>query len=281
MKTNIVTKILILDYTLALVVVVALYSLNITYSLANDLYGVLFLGFIPVVGGINGLLIARRWGSFQSTVGRAIIFLSLGLISWGLGTYIFSGVYNFLLQIEVPYPSLADAWYIISLPLWAIGMIQLSRAMGAKYGLRSSKGKAALLVIPILIIIISYYLLVHVARGGSIDFSNKGILKVFFDLAYPIGDVVILTLATLVYGLSYKYFGGVFKKAIYAILLGFVVLYFADFSFSYTTTLETFFPADWVDYLFTTAMFILSIGIAMLDPNVSREGTISDINLTK
>ena len=267
MKENLVIKILILDYCLAIALVTTLFFQGITTSLANDLYGVLFLGFIPVLGGVNGLMISKHWGSFKSAVGRAVIFLSLGLIAWGLGTFIFSGVYNFLLHIEVPYPSFADVGYILALPLWAIGVIQLSRATGAKYGLRSSGGKIILLVIPAAIIAISYYLLIVVAREGAFTFSDSSSLpKVFFDLAYPIGDVLILTLATLIYGLSYNYFGGIYKKAIYIILFGFVILYFADFLFSYTTTLEIWYPADWVDLLFTTAMLALSIGVNMLDP---------------
>src|SRR3990167_9452901 len=215
MRPNTTQTILIIDYILAVGVVVVLTLTHQTNTLTNNLYGVLFLGFIPVIGGINGLIIARRWGSFKSAVGRAIIFLSLGLISWGLGTYIFSGIYNFLLQVEVPYPSLADVGYIISLPLWVYGMVQLSRAMGATYGLKSSKGKVFLLIIPCFVIAISYYLLVFVARDGV-------------------------------------------------------------FSFSYTTTIETFFPANWVDLLFTSAVFVLSMGVSILDPTKLYKDALSN-----
>jgi len=269
MRKNIVTGLLVLNYLLAVTVVVWLYTTGTTEGMLNDLYGVLFLGFIPLLGGINGLVIAQRWGGTRSAVGRGIWFLSLSLISWALGTYIFSGVYNFLLQVEVPYPSFADVGYVLSLPLWVIGIVELSRATGAQYGLRSSRGKFLFFLIPIAIIVVSYYLLVVVARGGSFDFTDSGAMKVFFDLAYPLGDVLILTLATLVYGLSYNYFGGIYKQAIYIILAGFVLMYFADFSFSYTTTLEAWHPGDWVDLLFTTAMLALSLGVGLLDPRKS------------
>src|SRR3989344_6462791 len=123
MKQNTVIKILVLNYIVAAIVTGVLFYYSETNSLTNNLYGVLFLGFIPVLGGINGLLIAKRWGSFESAVGRAVIYLSLGLITWGLGTYIYSGIYNLLLQIEVPYPSWADVGYVLALPFWAVGMI--------------------------------------------------------------------------------------------------------------------------------------------------------------
>lgn len=233
-------------------------------SFANNSYG-LILGLIPVVGGIQGFFIAKQWGGWQSAVGKAIWFLSLGLVSWGLGTWIFSGYYNLYTDIEVPYPSLADVGYVLSLPFWALGMINLSKSTGAKFGLRARSGKSMLLVVPIAAIILSYYLLVVVARGGGFDFSESGIMKIFFDLLYPIGDVVILTIATLVYGLSYQYFGGQYKKAIYILLGGFIVMYAADFAFSYTTTLETFYVGDWVDFLFTSSMFVLSYALTLFD----------------
>lgn len=279
MKRNITIKVLILNYVLAVIVTGALYYFNETSSLANKLYGVLFLGFIPVVGGAAGLFVARRWGFFKSAVGRAVIYLSLGLIAWGLGTYIYSGIYNLVLQVEVPYPSFADIGYILALPLWAAGIIQISHAMGAKYGLRSSRGKVLLLAIPVLMVVVSYYLLVVVARAGSVMADDTAILKVILDLAYPTGDVVILTLATLIYSLSYDYFGGIFKKAIYLILSGFVLMYFADFSFSYTTTLGTWFPGDWNDLLFATAMLSLSCGVVLLNPKFVNKDTLEEVSI--
>jgi fucose 4-O-acetylase-like acetyltransferase len=201
-------------------------------------------------------------------VGKAVLLFSLGLITWGIGIGIWL-LYNFILQVEIPYPSLADAAFIISWPLWGAGAIYLSRATGAQYGLRKRDGKAILLIVPIIIIALSYYFLVVLARGGTFELAEDG-LTIFFDLAYPIGDVIILTLATLIYGLSYRYFGGAYRSAIYLILGAFVLNYFADFTFSYTTATETYYNGSLADVLFATTMFIFSLGIALLDPHVVR-----------
>lgn len=263
---NFSTTILVLVYVASLVWWISLDRNAEEVPLSNYLY-TLLEGIIPILGGLYGISIAKRWGFFSSVIGKSLLFLSLGLISWGMGTMIFVGYYNLLLNIEIPYPSLADAAYIVSWPLWGIGMVYLSRATGAKYALHNASGKSVLIIIPVIIIALSYYLLVQVARGGVIS-ASEGLTKVFFDLAYPIGDVVILTLATLVYGLSFKYFGGKYKVAIYVLLFGFVVNYFADFSFSYQTTLETFVPGGFSDLLFTTAMFALSLGANAIDSRV-------------
>ena len=222
-------------------------------------------GIIPLIGGIYGLFIARHWGGLKSKVGKAITFLSLGLLTWGIGMVIWL-YYNIVLNISVPYPSLADAAFILSWPLWGIGAAFLSIATGAKFGAKEVKGRIMLLVVPIVVIAFSYYFLVTIARQGIVSAYDNG-LKTFFDLTYPIGDVVILSIALLIFGLSYKYFGGVYKKAIYLILAAFVINYFADFTFSYTTSLETYYNGSLADALFVTTMTVLSTGIALLDPH--------------
>ncbi|MBI2482321.1 MAG: hypothetical protein HYV76_02055 [Candidatus Vogelbacteria bacterium] len=237
---------------------------------SNFLYGAA-LGILPIIGSFFGFLNSNKWGGTKSSMGKTLVFLSAGLLTWGVGTVVFA-YYNIFLQVAVPYPSLADLFYIISWPLWSIGMIYLSRATGVKFQLSNLIGRLALFVIPIIIAGISYYLLIIVARGGPLDLSG-GLLKTFFDLAYPIGDIVILTIALLIYGLSFNYLGGFFKWAIVVILFGFVLNYLGDFSFVYTVTKETYFVANWVDLVYTSAFFCLSIGVSLIDPNRFSLGT--------
>lgn len=235
-----------------------------TINLYSNTYGM-----IPLLGGVYGLMVARRWGGWGSAVGRAVYLLSLGLITWGVGMVIWL-YYNIIVGVEIPYPSLADAAFIMSWPLWGFGAGFLAIAMGASFGLKNIKGRIMLFLVPIAAIVFSYYFLVTLARQGTISTYDHA-FKTFFDLAYPIGDVVILTIAVLVFGLSYKYFGGMYKKAIYLILAAFVINYFADFTFSYTTSLETYYNGSLADALFVTTMTFLSAGIAMLDPTSLKE----------
>ena len=247
-------------------------NMNISNSentFQNYFFGFIF-GLIPLVGGVVGLRNSQSWGGLKSVMGRATAFLSLGLLSWSLGSLIWA-YYNFFGAIEVPYPSWADLAYVVSWPLWAWGAIELSRATGAKFSLRKRGGKLALLAISAAVISVSYYLLVVAARGGELVVGDGGALKTFFDLAYPIGDVVILSLSLIAFGLSLKYFGGKFKTPILILLAGFVLNYFADFAFSWTTLHETFYVGSWVDVLFMSAMTALSIGVIGLNPNMSLD----------
>lgn len=267
-KLNIFGKIIISFFLIFFIWWIMIFLRNLIDTKENFIFG-FFLSLFSFTGGIIGIIQSKKWGLLSSVVGKAIFFFALGLITWGLGTLIFV-YYNLILQISVPYPSIADVAYIISWPLWAIGIINLSKATGMKFQLKKLGGKLMLLIIPLVIILLSYYLLFIIARGGNIDFSG-GLVKMFFDLAYPIGDVIILSLGLLVYGLSFNYLGGRFKIPVILIILSFVFNYISDFSFSYTTTMETFFVASWVDMLFTTTIFLLGLGLSLFDPKLIVE----------
>ncbi len=231
----------------------------------NYIFG-LVMGLLSMVGGLIGIIKSKKWNFFKSIISKSVLFLSLGTLTWSIGTIIFA-YYNLHLNIEVPYPSLADVAYIISWPLWTVGMIYLLKVLGVKYRLKNITEKSFFLIIPLITIVASYYLLFVVARGGLINFSD-GNLKLFFDLAYPIGDVVIITLAILIYSLSVNYLGGLLKLPIFIILSGFVINYIGDFSFVYKTTKETYFVANWVDLIYTTAFFLLGLGLSFFDPKL-------------
>lgn len=228
--------------------------INLIYSFSN--------GFLATVIGVMGLLISRSWGGTKSAVGRAVLFISLGTTSWGLGTLIWS-FYNFVLHQDVPYPSLADVGYSLAVPLWMIGVFYLSKATGVKFSLRKLRGRVLVIILPIIAAIFSYYFLFVIARGSSIEIKG-GLLKIFLDFYYPIGDWIILTVAFLIFGLSLHYLGGRFRWPVMIILLGFVFMFISDFLFSYTTTVGSYFNGHLVDLLFTVAIFVISFGVSGL-----------------
>jgi len=253
------SKIIFFYYLFIFIWWAVFYFLNIQGTLGSYLYQFAF-GLIPLIGGILGLKKSTIWGGLKSKIGTSLFFISAGCISWGIGQMFWSILYNIILKVDIPYPSFADVGYILAVPLWAIGIIHLSRATGAKHSLKNIKGKILLFIIPLFLIALSYYLLVIVARGGAIS-SNKELSKAFFDFAYPIGDVIILTLSLLIYGLSFGYLGGKLKLAILSIIFGFVAMYISDFSFSYTTTVGTYYNGYYPDILFPTATMLMVFGV--------------------
>jgi hypothetical protein len=228
-------------------------------------------GFIPLIGGLLGIIKAKKWGFLSSKVGSALFFISLGTFSWGVGQMLWSIYYNLIQKVDIPYPSFADVGFIMAIPCWVIGSVFLSKATGAHLSLKHLRGKILLFIIPLIVLVVSYYLLLIVARGGSIPLGEDR-LKLVFDLAYPIGDIVILTFTLVIYGLSFNYLGGKYKFPIICILAGWVLMYFSDFSFSYTTTIGTYYDGHWVDIMFPTVMTLLTFGVNSIDPDLIKSG---------
>jgi len=227
------------------------------------LYLQIFLFIIPFLGALAGFRNARLWGGFKSAIGKAIVLISLGTLTWSIGMLAWN-YFIFVAKIEVPYPSWADAAFILSWPLWTLGVVYLSKATGVKFALRRAEGKILLFVVPIVAIVASYYLLIKVARGGIIDLDASNILKLFFDLFYPIGSAIILAITLTFFSLSRNFLGGKYKVPIIILIIAFLVNYLADFIFSYTTTNETYFNGHFVDFLFVTAMYLLSMYLSLM-----------------
>lgn len=237
----------------------ALFFQNITSGDYNYWFSFLF-GLTPLIGGFIAMIQSRLWGGLKSAVGKAVFFIGLGVFCWGVGETIWS-YYNFFLRVPAPYPSLADLGFAPSIFFYGLGALYLSRATGAKYGLRSKAAKFFVTLAPLIILLLSYYLLVVVARGGVLVPDGETPLKIFLDLVYPLGDFVALTIAVIVSGLSFKYLGGHYLPSIISILLGLATMFVADTIFSYTTTVGTYYNGDFGDLLLALGTFFLTFGV--------------------
>lgn len=257
-------KILTIFYTILVFWWATIFTRGIQETEENYFFSLVY-GMIPLSAAIFSFFNAHKWGGFSSYVGRAILFFSSGLFAWAIGNIIYA-YYNIVLKVAVPYPSIADVGFFLLYPLAALGVLSISKATGVSFALRHKAGKLIFFFIPLFLIFISYYLLFIVARGGEIA-QDGGLLKLILDIAYPVGDVVVVTLAAMVYGLSRKYLGGLFRTPVIFILVGFFLAYITDFSFSYTTTTGTFFVGNWVDLFYATTFFIISFGLSLLSPS--------------
>lgn len=219
--------------------------------------------------GVFGLLTARHWSWLKSGVGQGVFFVSLGLIVWGIGQAAWTYFLFRYPNQQSPPSHILDIIDLSALPIWFYGIVRLSKATGAKYGVRKMKAKIAVGCSALAVMVAASYFSVVVASGGLSYFSEP-FWKAFFDVSYPVGDAVILTIALTIYGLSWKLLGGRFKRPIVIILMAFVVLYVADFSFAYTDVRNTYFNGDWPDLMFLIMIGMLGLALSLLDPTRLR-----------
>ncbi|HSW78670.1 MAG TPA: hypothetical protein VLF88_01465 [Candidatus Babeliales bacterium] len=259
-KINKYQKFLVIYFIAMVVLWAGLWATDTKAGNWNYWFSFLF-GLIPLVGGAVGIVKSSIWGRFKSTLGKAVFFISLGLLLWGLGETIWS-YYNFFKHVPAPYPSLADIGFAPSIFFWILGTIYLAKASGALFVLKkSTAAKVLAILVPLLLLIPSYYIQVTLARGGSLLPEGETSLKVVLDIVYPFGDFLALVFAGMVFSLSYKYFGGFYRKAITSILLGLFVMYCGDSVFSYTTTEGTYYNADWGDMFLALGLSLITFGI--------------------
>ena len=235
-----------------------IHATNLTSGTYNYLYSFLF-GLIPFFGGLVAMQLSTIWGGFRSAVGKAVFFVGLGIFLWGCGENIWS-YYNFFAGVAAPYPSLADLGFAPSIFFYGLGAIYLARATGARFAFRHRYTKWLVLLAFVAVTALAYYVLVVVARGNVLIPQGETVLKAILDVAYPLGDLLGAVLAVVISGLSFPYLGGRYRFDVYTILLGLIVMFIADATFSYTTTIGTYYNADFGDLLLAFGMFCLTLG---------------------
>ena len=262
-KTKLITVIV---FTVGLFLYWAVLAMSHTkYHLANYWWeAALSAEFI--IFGIFGILISKKWSWFKSSMGSGVLLISLGLIAWGLAQA--GWTYYVIKYPNQQNPNYLDLniTYFLSIPFWFVGMFRLSKATGAKYGLKSALAKLGVAVLILVMLAVSYYLLVDVARGGTSYFHHNTFGGVFFDLGYAAGDAINLTLALAIFGLSWKYLGGMFKQPILLVLLAFASIYLADLIYSYYDGKGLYYNGQWDDTLYLLTGAIFGAGIVLLEP---------------
>lgn len=215
-------------------------------------------GLMAAFGGIWGLLIAKKWGGFKSVFGKAILFLSLGLLAEEFGQIVFTAYY-FILKVEIPYPSLADAGFFGNIPLYIIGILFLAEASGAKLKFKSFNHRLQAIIIPLIMLIVGYFLFL---QEYEFDWLNP--LRVFLDFGYPLGQAIYISLALVTFLLAKSVLGGIMRNKIFFILLAFVFQFIADYNFLYQSSRGTWVNGAYGDYLYFVAYFVMTLALLQI-----------------
>lgn len=227
-------------------------------QLQNYLFGASY-GLMAILGGIAGIRIAQHWGGVKSVMGKAILFLSFGLLAEEFGQLVFS-YYNIFAYVHVPYPSIADIGFFGNIPLYVIGIILLGEASGVHFSFNKLSSKIQAVLIPAILLIVSYTFFL---QKYEFDWSNP--LKVFLDFGYPLGQAFYVSLAFVTYSLSSGILGGIMKNKILFLLFAFVIQYLADYNFLFQSSNGTWLNGGYGDYLYLLAYFVMTLGIIQLN----------------
>jgi hypothetical protein len=212
-------------------------------------------GVVALIGAVIGLIAAKRWGGFKTVLGKALIFFSLGLFAQEAGQLIYA-YYVDAAHIQIPYPSWGDVAYFGSVLLYIVAAIYLTRISGAKFALKETKYKVIAVLVPVILLSISYTVLL---RNHEYDTSHP--ITVFLDFGYPMGQAIYISIAMVAYLLSRKQLGGVMKSGILLVIFALVLQYVADFNFIYQSSRGTYLSGKYADLLYLISYFAMAIAL--------------------
>lgn len=243
------------------------------YALAGAVFFVAFGAWLRL--GLGGPLPTRAFVDLSTTavsVGAAALclarirklpgprrpawrFFGLACLAWGLGNAAWTW-YELVLQVSAPFPSLADLGYLPLLPLMAAGLLATMVGLGAS----TSRLRALLdgLTIGLAVLFAAWPWLLRpiVAYAASSD----SLLAEAVAIAYPVGDLALLSMAVLAASRAPQALRGMLGYVGLALL----ALTVADLGFWYLTSQGAYQTGAWSDTGWLAA-FIL-IGYAALRP---------------
>ncbi len=194
------------------------------------------------------------------------LFLSLGTFSYFIAEILWM-YYESYLFVNVPYPGSPDIFYMLQIMLYLI-------ALGYYFYQVNTIHRLMRWIFEVLIIMIS-------ASALSYHFILKSLIVnpditgayLLVSLGYPIGDLILLFSALILYFDSND-FGK--RNALFYILVGLVFQVFADSGYVYLTLREKYETGTLLDPLFTLALLLVGFSSFYMKPaNKQQLDTVS------
>ncbi|HBM45699.1 MAG: Histidine kinase [Parcubacteria group bacterium GW2011_GWF2_38_76] len=211
---------------------------------------------IFLLSGIFSLFLIKKTG-ISELPRKAINTLSVALMSYGMGLIVWT-IYNFFYMQEVPFPSIADIFFVAFYPLVLISVFYYLQIFS--FILKRQILIEAIVLFSILSFIIFTVLDVKIS-------SEMSLLAKILTIFYPLSSAIILSGAIMIIRVG----GGAIKNGAMFLSLGLASQGLADFLFSFRTATGTYWNGDYSDIMFTISAFIIGIAnltiISKLIPN--------------
>ena len=180
--------------------------------------------------------------AFVATERLPWALIGLGLLGWALGDAIWT--FSLSGDSEPPFPSLADVGYLSVYPLACAGLALLMRAR--------LKGAHWLdgLIVALAVTAIGIEVLLDLV----INNADAAGLSLVTSIAYPVGDILVLSFAAALLVLS----GRVPSRAWLLIIAGIAVTALADAIYSYAAYSGTYQEGGWIDLLWPLSAALIA-----------------------
>jgi len=192
----------------------------------KNFYGNLLRPILAAVAaGLSSIVVYK-----QKTSG--IFGRSFAALAIGSGLYLIAEIiwayYSIGMGIEVPYPSLADGFWLAGYVPFGYGLFSLS-----KLYTKRGRNKRALLLMTLAVVIFSIYYIYQIISVSDLSAPNSG-LALLIGIAYPILDAILIVPALAAVLSS----GRGYLTATPWIFVSFILTAIADTIFGFTAVMS-------------------------------------------
>jgi len=193
----------------------------------------------------------RYWDSWKSRLSKIWLGFSFGMTFWFLGETVWA-IFALILNVEIPYPSMADAFWLAGyFPLFiAIHLyLRLFKPALVKKMYFFSVAVVSLVSIGLLAMLVP-----------PIIAAEEDVLTLSISLAYPVLDLILFSLTIL--GLLVFTMAKLKVKiegAWFLINAGILMNVIGDMLFSYTTAFDTYFNGHPLELAFYCGYILFSL----------------------
>jgi signal transduction histidine kinase len=209
-----------------------------------------------------GVLIAIAALRLQGRARNAWLLIGIGVLCWGIGETVWTT--QSLTTGEIPYPGLADIFYVLGYPLIFFGVIVLPYLRPGRYERLRLSIDAAAGALSLVVVMWVAYLNQVVSLGGGLSAAETAL-----NLFYPFGDVF---LATALMILAMRRSEQRLDLRVLFLAVGVALTTGADVAFSLQSAAGTYVEWGWLDgvWLVSYAAFAM-VAFALTRPVETTE----------
>ena len=220
-----------------------------------DIGGARVAGHVDNLGELVAALVAavacgtrtrRETGSSR----RGWALLAASSAVWGLGQAVWT-YYDLFLGVETPFPSVADIGFLAAVPLGVAGLLC--------FGSMGRRGSAPVrMVLDSLLVACSVLFVSWAVVLGPVYRAGEGsALAQVLSLAYPLGDVMTITVVVLV---AARLPIGAGRRSMGLVAAGLLAIAVSDSAFAYLTQLGTFGTMNVLDTGWFAGFLLIALG---------------------
>ncbi|OGK62685.1 hypothetical protein A2334_00545 [Candidatus Roizmanbacteria bacterium RIFOXYB2_FULL_38_10] len=208
----------------------------------NDAYNV-GSSSLHLLGAIVGFFFIKKQAA-NAIFRRTLYYFVLAAFFWGIADMIWA-YYNIVLHVEVPFPSIADAFYIFMIMLICWGCWRLMEYSDAPITSRN-------IFESFFFILVGYGVVYFVFKSIPIA-SGFTLVEAITNFTYPMLDIFMFILAFI----TYKIVEGRARRSMMLLLISIIFMAIGDYAFTYGELLGTYWNGGLADLMFVASSILL------------------------